>query len=317
MMKKIIKKTKKNTWRTAVRSKGHRSAYRYPIARSEEERERFRTAISDWNGRARASLEEGNTQIGVLGEKCLHSILKFFLSPDASVCEVPIRAKEDNESRGYIADICVGNKIYEIQTGSFYPLIPKISYYLEKTDYDVTVVHPIPATRYKIWVNPETGEAESRKRSPKKGCAEDSLKELFWLREMIGSPRFHVMLLFLEEDEYRYLDGWSADKKRGSSRCERVPSDYIGRVDLYSREDYAGFLMQELPSEFVASEFGVLFGLRGKTVYSALKVFLSVGLFEEIGTRGRSILYRRTDLAGAASEKKTALLLAEESDLNE
>jgi hypothetical protein len=136
-----------------------------------------------------------------------------------------------------------------------------------------------------------------RKKSAVRGRAEDTLKELFWIREFLPSPRLHVRLLFLEEEEYRYLDGWSKDKKRGSNRCERVPIALLGTVDLHDKEDYLGFLMPELPREFVASEFGALFGFRGKTVYSALKVFLALGIVENIGKRGRSTLYRRTDLS--------------------
>ena len=206
-----------------------------------------------------------------------------------------ILSKSGESDHRYIADICTENRIYEIQTGSLYPLLPKITYYLNETDYDVTVVHPIPMVRYKIWIDPETGEVESRKKSPKKGSAEDALPELFWLRELLSHPRFHVLLLFLEEEEYRYLDGWSRDKKRGSNRCERVPAALLGSVMLYGVSDYRGFLKPELPTEFTATEFGILYGFRGKNVYRALKTLLSVGLARIVGSRGRSVLYARAD----------------------
>ena len=159
----------------------------------------------------------------------------------------------------------------------------------------MTVVHPIPRVRYKVWIDPATGEAAERKRSPKKGRAEDALKEIFWLRELLLSPRLHIKLLFLEEEEYRYLDGWSRDKKRGSNRCERVPAGLLGRVDLVSAADYGAFLPPELSAEFTASELGKHLGLRGKAIYSALKVFLATEHVKQIGTRGRSALYARVD----------------------
>ena len=290
---------------TAVRSRGttiRASKYQYPIVEDPAETERFSEAIFAWNGLARAALESGRPQIGVLGEKSLHSIIKRYVTEEESCYEVPIYGNDGADKHRYIADICIGNRIYEIQTGSFYPLVPKISYYLRETDYDVTVVHPVPGIRYKVWIDPETGEVQSRKRSPKKGRAEDALREIFWIRDLLKNPRLHVWLLFLEEDEYRYLDGWSHDKKRGSNRCERVPAALLGSVRLNSAEDYRGFLMPELPCAFTATELGKLLGLRGKAIYSALKVLLATGWAEQIGMRGRSVLYRKTDLPDSVVE---------------
>ena len=291
--------------------------YRCPIAVSGEDAERFQQTIREWDGLALAAAKDGQPIIGMLGEKSLHSILKRFITDDPTCYEVRILSKDGGKAHRYVADICIGDRIYEIQTGGFYPLIPKISYYLNETDYDVTIVHPIPAVRYKVWIDPETGSVESRKKSPRRGYAEDALRELFWLRDMIMHPRFHVRLLFLEEEEYRYLDGWSYDKKKGSNRCERVPAALLGTLDLRSAEDYRPFLSPELPDEFTASEFGKLYGFRGKAVYSALKVFLAIGLFEKIGTRGRSALYCRTDAKQETETACATLSEIEQEDLCE
>lgn len=291
---KTTKKAKPKT--TTSQSRMKKSAHRYEIVTSPSAAEDFQRAILHWDGLARKRAENGNT-IGILGEKSMHSILKSYITTDDTAYEIPIRSvKDERADRKFVADILLDGQIYEIQTGGFYPLIPKLRYYLDESRYDVTVVHPVPAVRYKSWIDPESGEVVERKKSATRGRAEDALKELFWIREFLPSPRLHVKLLFLEEEEYRYLDGWSRDKKRGSNRCERVPIALLGSVDLRSPSDYLGFLMPELPREFVASELGALFGFRGKTVYSALKVFLSLGIFEEIGRRGRSTLYRRTDI---------------------
>ncbi len=306
-MKKNEKKETAKTPKKAKSTRPRTSPHRYPVSECADDAARFLDVIYLWSGLARKEATGEGPLIGVLGEKSLHSILKRFITEDESAYEVPIRTRDGEVIHKYVADVCTENKIFEIQTGGFYPLIPKLSYYLSETDYDVTVVHPIPMIRYKSWIDPKSGELKSRTRSPKKGRAEDALRELFWIREYLSSPRLHVTLLFLEEEEYRFLDGWSYDKKRGSNRCERVPVSLLGRVDLMSREDYRAFLPPELPLEFVASELGTLLGLRGRAVYSALRVFLSLGFFEEIGTRGRSVLYRRTDGSSDSSDGDTLL----------
>ena len=299
MMKKQTK-TATKTKKTVPRLR--KSAHRFPVLEDADAADRFQHAILHWDGLARKRIENGNT-IGILGEKSMHSILKAFVTTDDDSYEIPIRSIKDEASdRKFVADILENGHIYEIQTGGFYPLIPKLRYYLEHTVYDVTVIHPLPGIRYKVWIDPESGEVVERKKSTTKGRAEDALKELFWIREFLSSPRLHVKLLILEEEEYRYLDGWSKDKKRGSNRCERVPVALLGEAALDSPSDYLEFLMPELPTEFTASEFGALFGFRGKTVYSALKVFLSLGIFREIGKRGRSILYCRADFSALTED---------------
>lgn len=303
---------KQPTDRLPSRAATKRSGYYYPIEVNADEIQRFDYAVSEWNGLALAAVSAGEATIGILGEKSLHSILKRYVTANEAYYEVPIHAKDPNRTRRYVADICDGERIVEIQTGGFYPLIPKLAYYLNETDYDVTVLHPIPGNRCRVWISPESGEIVERKPVRSVGRAEDALRELFWIRDYLHHPRLHIKLIFLKEDEYRYLDGWGRDKKRGSNRCERVPAALLGSVTLYGPQDYTPFLKPELPDTFTATELGQCFGFRGKTIYSALKVFLAVGLVREIGKQGRSVLYARSD-------RKEADLFSEyeASELNE
>ena len=87
---------------------------------------------------ARSNGEEG---IGTLGEKRLHAVIKQYLCADHDLHEVGVR------DTGFVADVRIGNDIYEVQTGAFYPMKKKIAHYMEHTEYTVTVVHPISAKR--------------------------------------------------------------------------------------------------------------------------------------------------------------------------
>ena len=76
------------------------------------------------------------SNIGTYKEKRLHRILKEFYEADLSHHEIKIG--------NYIADVLIENEIIEIQTGSFYPMVDKLRYYLENTDYKIRVVRPLP-----------------------------------------------------------------------------------------------------------------------------------------------------------------------------
>lgn len=224
--------------------------------------------------------------IGTYKEKQMHVALKRYATTDESRYEVKIGS--------YIADVCEKDRITEIQTGGFYPLREKIAYYLNETEYHVTILHPVITKRTRVWVDPATGEVLSRYKSPRAERVQDALRELFWLAPHLMHPRLTVCLTLLEAEEIRLQDGKrSRDGKRGSHRQAMIPRALLDEVVLDEREDYLQFLPDKLPPTFTAAEYGKAMSLRGKAVYSALAVLIAVGLVEKGERQGRAYTYRK------------------------
>ena len=240
--------------------------------------------------------------IGTMAEKRMHKALKRYICPDESCHEVRIRpdgtpSTEDREKAesgrgGYIADIYKDGEIFEIQTAGFYPLKKKIEFYLKNTDFRVTVVHPLVECKWSVWVDPETGETTPRRRSPKKEKPTDLLPEIFWLSEFLDSDRLYFRAPIIEAEEYRMLDGWSRDKKKGSTRYERIPVSLIDEVE-FGAEEVKNLLPDTLDAEFTAAEFSKATGLRGRKAYSALKLMCLICAVEKGEKKGRSFVYKR------------------------
>ena len=257
--------------------------------------------------RARCGEAEG-PHIGTLREKRLHAAIKLYLCPDEACHERPVSdllaeaAEDGGKKRHMVADVLVDGQILEVQTGGFFPLREKVAWYLTHTPCGVTVVHPIPSVRYLSWIDPNDGSIISRRRSPKRGRVRDVAKELYWLSDFIGNPRFSLRLLLMELEEYRMADGWSRDGKRGSNRYERFPTALLGDVTLTSSEDYADYFLPaalaSLDGEgkyplFTAAEYAKLTGIRGKATYSMIHLLERLGLIGETEERvGRSRGYR-------------------------
>ena len=255
--------------------------------------------------RSFASGELHGDGIGTLGEKRLHKILKYYFCEDENCHEVRIRPSGDavtdigERSRGaesgrggFIADVFSDGHIIEIQTGGFYPLKSKIAFYLENTDYDITVVHPIAKEKFVSWIDVESGAVGKRSRSPKKGVASDVLPELFWLSEYLKNDRLHFKIMLLSIEEYRLLDGWSKDKKRGSNRYDRVPTELIDIVS-FDAVKYAEILIpQGLSEEFTSAEFSKLGRVKGRKLSLALKLLLNTEAIEKCGKRGNAYIYK-------------------------
>lgn len=228
--------------------------------------------------------------IGTLGEKTLHAVLKAAFAPDESKQEVKIGR--------FYADIADGDRIIEIQTRNFNALRGKLSFFLEK--YTVTVVYPIAKVKWLIWTDPETGEASKPRKSPKTGRAGEVFFELYKIKPLLTHPNFRLCLVLLELTEYRNLDGWSHDRKKGSSRLERIPERLIEMISIERKEAYIKLIPQGLPEHFTAKEFGKAGGLSPRCAQLALNVLRAVGTVRQTGKRGNAFVYEvaENDLQG-------------------
>ena len=142
------------------------------------------------------------------------------------------------------------------------------------------------------WIDTEDGSVKSRRRSPKKGSLIDALPELFWVSDMLDEERLAFCFPLLEIEEYRLLDGWSRDKKRGSNRFERIPVELVDEIRVKGN-DIAALLPKDLPDEFTRPQFSALLKLKGRKLYNALNFLCNVGAVEKGEKKGRSFVYRR------------------------
>ena len=225
--------------------------------------------------------------IGMQKEKTLHAVLKAYEDPDEDHHEIPIG--------NYIADIYdeKTGSVTEIQTGSFGALREKLKAFLPL--YHVTVVYPIPASKWITWIDPETGELGKRSRSPKKGTCYTAFKELTRISGYLDHPNLTIKLVLLSVEEYRLQDGWGRDGKRGSHRYDRVPTGIVSETILSQPADYLQFIPFELKEPFTARELAKSCGFVRDSFSAQAHVFKKVGILEQVGKRGNAYLYRVAD----------------------
>ena len=178
----------------------------------------------------------------------------------------------------------------EIQTRALYRLKPKLEKFLPL--YPVTVVYPIPYDKWVCWINEETGEITQKRKSPKKGNPYLAFKELYTIRDFLQNPNFHVRLVLMDMEEYRLLNGWSRDKKRGSKRYDRLPLRLEDEVILDTPKDYLQFLPLELEEPFTSEDLAKLVKIPRKLAGTVLLILWQLGLVERSGKCGRSYLYK-------------------------
>ena len=138
------------------------------------------------------------THIGTYNEKIMHLILKKYIDPDES--------HHEKKCCGFFADILDGSNVTEIQTGSLSPLKKKLLK-LSELGYSINVVHPIPAKKWILWLDTDSGEITKKRLSPKKGSKYNFLTELVHVLPLLMKDSIKFTVLFLEVEEYRNLNG--------------------------------------------------------------------------------------------------------------
>lgn len=219
--------------------------------------------------------------IGTLGEKTLHAVLKRYMEPYEDSHEVKIG--------GFVADIVSEHGIVEVQTQGFDKLRRKLEAFLSVTN--VTVVYPIAATKWLVWIDPATGEVTTRRKSPRRGTVQDAFFELYKIKMFLNDERLRLHFVLLDIEEHRLLDGWSKDKKRGSHRYERIPVRLVDKVLVECAADYEKLLPANLPDEFTSKDYKKASGLPLHGAQTALNVLATVGAVTNIGKQGRLNLY--------------------------
>lgn len=233
--------------------------------------------------------------IGLLAEKRLHGVLKRFITEDEACHEVRVAGKGERPRR-FVADIRLPTgEIFEIQTGSLFPMQKKLAFYMAETDAPVTVIHPLLAEKYISELDAKTGETVRRRRSPLKELPLHGVAQLKPYLPYLTSGRFSLWLLSISAEEFRFFDPRARRGRGGTRRYEVIPTALLDTVKLTTPEDYAALFPTDaaLDTPFVAKDFGKCTRLRGYDLYDALAVFEGLGIIEKCGKQGRAALYRK------------------------
>lgn len=225
----------------------------------------------------------------MLGEKALHSAMKFYYEPDASCHE--------REAFGFIADIKNESGITEIQTRNLFAIKRKLEAYLEETP--VTLVHPVIRRRRIIIMDPETGELSRPRLSPKKGRIEDAFSELVHIREALGKSSLSIVIPVVDVEEYRIREAGKKRWRGGNSdlKFELLPTELVSEAYFKEPGELAALLPDEFRAEgreFTISGLAQSLRLPGRTASAMCAVLIAAGALQR-EKRGRSYYYRTAD----------------------
>lgn len=242
-----------------------------------EEIQRFEAAKEKIIGKSR-----DRNGIGTLSEKTVHAVMKNYYAPDEDMHEIPVE--------NCVADIYTGTDIVEIQTRSFNRMRQKLDRFLPL--YPVTIVYPIPYVKTLFWIDEESGEISAGRKSPLKGNPYMAFPELYKIKMYLRDPNLRIRLTFLNMEEYKLLNGWSRDKKKGSSRFDRIPVSIEKEVEFTCPQDYMQLIPYDIKEPFTSAEFAKAVKIRRELAQTVLHILNYLEVIEQDGKNGRSYQYR-------------------------
>lgn len=219
--------------------------------------------------------------IGTLQEKTVHAILKDYYAPSKDMQEIPIN--------GFVADIFTGTEIIEIQTANFNRIREKLNSFLPQ--YPVTVVYPIPHIKWLSWIDEESGECSPPRKSPVKGNVYKAFYELYKIKTYLPHKNLRLCFPLLDMEEYRLLNGWSKDRKKGSCRYDRIPVAMVEEIRFDRVEDYLQLIPYELNEPFTSSEFAKAVKIRKEEAGRVLHILNYLHVIEQCGKKGNAYTY--------------------------
>ena len=219
--------------------------------------------------------------IGTLSEKTVHAILKNYYEPDEDRHEIPIQ--------NYVADIYAKGEIIEIQTRQFDKMRGKLGAFLPL--YPVTIVYPIPHEKWIIWIDEESGELSKKRKSPLKRNPYAIFPELYKIKMFLKDPNLRFRLVFLDMEEYKLLNGWSKDRKKGASRYDRIPTELVREMEITCPRDFLQFVPFELEDPFTSKDFAKAAHIPLSLAQTTLNILYHMETVARVGKKGQLYLY--------------------------
>ena len=223
------------------------------------------------------------TSIGELNERSLHRALKARYAVAGTVTEQAVD--------GFVADVVIGDRVVEVQTGSFSPLKKKLPRLLERRS--VTLVYPIAQDRYIVKVATDPDVPETRRRSPKHGSVFEVFSVLTSFPALLAHPNLTLEIVMTVEEDIRMVTGGRTRWRRGWVRLDRRLVDVVATHTISSMAELFGMLDHELPEQFTASDIATAMKSSRRLGQQAAYCFRKGGVSEISGKRGNALVYRR------------------------
>lgn len=234
----------------------------------------------------------GDGGFGVLAEKTLHAMLKYYAEPDDNYHEVAMQ--------GFFADICRDGKVTEIQTKQFGNLKKKLGVFLKENE--VTVIYPVAVNKWRGYTENKEKRPDSFRLSGHHMNEYFAFEELYRIKEYLphNGLRVHLYLMDMEEILVKQKKVRGRRRSRsGYERCDDIPLGIRRIIELNEVNDYMQFIPEMQDTEasvegFTSADFAAGAGIGRNMSSLVLNILDHVDVVQRYGKKGNFYLYKTT-----------------------
>jgi len=230
-----------------------------------------------------AEAERFRKSIGTKNESSLHRSLKFQYTGSGGKSEIEVGE--------YVADgIRKDGEYIEVQTGSFGPLVKKVTKLASLGK--VRIIHPVAVSKT-IEVYDKDGKFLYRRKSPVHGTYWDIFNALLHAGGLTLLKDVSVEVALVEIKEKRAKDGKGAWKRGGVSILDKELSVWHESIVLSKPKDYLRFIPFKKNEEFTVSSHARKAGIKVWLSRRVLYVLTKAKIIKRTGKKGNAWVYIR------------------------
>jgi hypothetical protein len=222
------------------------------------------------------------SHIGSLNEKPLHAVLKQWYAKDGDQLEVAVDK--------YFIDIVRDNELFEIQTGNFASIRPKLKRLLAQ-GFGVRLIFPIAQEKWIVKLPHENLPNSAKRKSPKRGRVEDIFEEIIRIPHLIKHPNFSIEILMTKQEEVREFHEKKYWRKNGWKTVEHRLIEVVDTHILTTLDDWKKLVPTELET-FTVNDLCERLKIKKKLSQKMAYSLSRMGASDLIGKKGRANLYR-------------------------
>ena len=224
-----------------------------------------------------------SSHIGVLRETPLHASIKAWYTEPGDEVEVAFER--------FVIDIVRDDLLIEIQTRALRSMRSKLDALLDAHRF--RIVHPIATARTIVKID-DGGEVVSRRRSPKRGRAEDIFSELVSMPTLIDHPNLAIDLPLISEDEVRQRHDTKGRRRGGWTVVSRSLTEVHDVIRIESGNDLGAMLPDSLEDGFTTAELAETHGVPRRLAQQMTYCLRHLGQIRITDKRGNALVYERS-----------------------
>ncbi len=117
---------------------------------------------------------------------------------------------------------------------------------------------------------------------------------LYYFRDLISSPRFSLIILMMEAEQYKKNIAKGSRGRTKYRKYELIPISLRQAYVFKSKNDYQLFIPKDLSERFTVKEYSRASKIHGINAYSIVKTLCHIGLLAADGKIGRAIAYKKS-----------------------